>query len=875
MQPNDIDALLGSIGTQSFKDQVKEVAPSLELDDNNTRAMQALANLVETYQNSLENSGTGKWFVDGTPYSIQNCPKHNAFFGASKEYTETLFIAGNRCHVAGTKVWMADGSEKDIELVVLGDKVLAYDIETSSLVETTVVDTYAGISDNVYEYKSGHRRIGTTSDHKFLTVTQSNQYSEKQVGSLNYWDKVVIPREWNPEVKDPGFSENVAKLLGLLVGDGYLSAREDQFKLTNTDIDILEFAGRVAAEELECSPRLQYNRTSYDLYFPKAKKSNKKSKLAELLVNTGLYGTVSSNKFVPESILLAPVGHVRAFLQGLFAADAHYRKGRVTLYTTSLLLAATVEKACLRLGVDTTRNVKKHKNPAHADCYSVEISGDDNVFRIGNAFNKRVTPFSGSRQKNEIRRVSVKQIEKLPKQEVYCITVSHKDHLFVANGYITANCGKTLAGAFAMACHLTGVYPSWWNGKTFDRPIKAWAAGSDAKSTRDTVQKELLGPIGNWGTGLIPKEKIGRYWALSGVPQGVDTVEIKHISGGMSTLGFKNYQQQLSAFYGTSMDVIWLDEICPADIYNECLIRTMTTDGIVFVTFTPLEGLTPLVVNFFSKAKLLAGSKPLLGVSAEQTDEDGIDSRLANRKTAKAIVTAGWDDAPWLTEEAKARMLDDTPPHLRAARSKGEPSMGSGNIYPIPLSDILIKPFEIPPYYERICGFDVGWNNTAAVWVARNPDTGVCYMYDEYLRGGEEPAIHASAVKSRGTWIPVMIDPASRGRSQVDGRKLMDMYRSEDLLLYPANNEVESGILNVWNHLSTGKLKIFETLPKFQREYTLYRRDLNGKVIKENDHLLDALRYAMNALIRAISKQQATSISKGMKGFTSSIKYDI
>jgi hypothetical protein len=103
----------------------------------------------------------------------------------------------------------------------------------------------------------------------------------------------------------------------------------------------------------------------------------------------------------------------------------------------------------------------------------------------------------------------------------------------------------------------------------------------------------------------------------------------------------------------------------------------------------------------------------------------------------------------------------------------------------------------------------------------------------------------------------------------------MDMYRAEDLLLYPANNEVESGILNVWNHLSTGKLKIFETLPRVQREYTLYRRDLNGRVIKENDHLLDALRYALNSLIRAISKQQATSIGKGMKGFSTSLKYDI
>lgn len=464
-------------------------------------------------------------------------------------------------------------------------------------------------------------------------------------------------------------------------------------------------------------------------------------------------------------------------------------------------------------------------------------------------------------------------IDHCPKHRAFFnATKEYTEVLFCAGNRV----GKSLAGAYATACHLTGDYPFWWDGLTFDHPILAWAAGSDAKSTRDTVQKELLGAVSALGSGLIPLEKIGKLWALSGVPQGVDMVQIKHKSGGWSTLSFKNYQQQLSAFYGTSVHWVWLDEIAPAGIYNECLIRTMTTRGRVCVTFTPLEGITPLIVNFFSKADLLVGSKGLKGVSKdllEVGEDEGIDARLATRKVAKCIITAGWDDAPWLTEEAKERMLDDTPMHLRAARSLGEPAMGSGNVYPISLESILVTPFEIPDYYERLYALDVGWNKTACVWAARNPDTGVTYLYDEHYVGQAEPSIHAQSIHARGKWMEGVIDPAARGRSQVDGRKLMEVYKDLGLQVWPAKNEVEGGLQLVYQALSSGKLKVFTTLVNWQREYTLYRRDLNGKIIKENDHLMDCTRYVYNNQIRFLSKKNARG---GMPAlYQGTLTYDI
>jgi len=323
------------------------------------------------------------------------------------------------------------------------------------------------------------------------------------------------------------------------------------------------------------------------------------------------------------------------------------------------------------------------------------------------------------------------------------------------------------------------------------------------------------------------------------------------------------------------MDVIWLDEECPENIYNECLIRTMTTDGHVFVTFTPLKGLTPLVVKFYSKAELLGGAPGLAGVQTEDAGgEDGYEARLMNRKNvAKAIINAGWDDAPWLSEDARRRMLDDTLPHLRDARSKGIPAMGSGNIYPIAIDSILCDPFQIPDYYERLYALDVGWNRTACLWAARNPDTDVIYIYDEYYASRQEPDIHASNIKGKGTWIPGVIDPAARGRSQIDGKQLFSMYQQLLDNLLPAKNEVESGIQTTYNRLGTGKLLVFRNLQNFQKEYILYRRDLNGRIIKDNDHLMDCLRYIVNNLIRALSKQQSKATTGGTYRVTK--KYDI
>lgn len=395
--------------------------------------------------------------------------------------------------------------------------------------------------------------------------------------------------------------------------------------------------------------------------------------------------------------------------------------------------------------------------------------------------------------------------------------VKYRQRLMLAANRV----GKTEGvGLYELVWHLTGDYPAWWNGRRFDHPVKAWAAGDTGKTVREILQAKLLGPIGMWGTGLIPGDTIERISRGAGVADSVDSIYVRSKAGGLSQLTLKSYDQRRESFQGTEQDVILLDEEPPLDIYTECLLRTMTNNGMLMLTFTPLLGMSEVVLAFLPGGQIKESS-------------DG----------SKFVVMATWDDVPHLDEAAKKELWNSIPPFQRDARSKGVPQLGAGAIYPVPESDIIVPDFDIPAHWPRVYGMDVGWNRTAVVWGAVDQESSTTYLYSEHYRGQAEPIIHADAVKSRGDWIPGVIDPASRGRGQKDGDQLLQQYVELGLSLQTAVNAREAGLYAVWQRLSGGKLKVFKSLGNWQSEFRLYRRDEKGNVVKENDHLMDATRY--------------------------------
>ncbi len=166
--------------------------------------------------------------------------------------------------------------------------------------------------------------------------------------------------------------------------------------------------------------------------------------------------------------------------------------------------------------------------------------------------------------------------------------------------------GKTHCGCFADELHLTGLYPDWWPGRRWDRPINMWLATDTAKNTRDILQEKMCGKPGvdsEYGTGMIPGDLLLRRTVKHGLADAFESVFVRHVSGGVSTLQFKSYDQGREAFQGTAQHRIHLDEEPKLEIYAECGMRLMSTvpgekNGTLVLTETPLLGVSDLMIAF-------------------------------------------------------------------------------------------------------------------------------------------------------------------------------------------------------------------------------------------------------------------------------------
>lgn len=420
-----------------------------------------------------------------------------------------------------------------------------------------------------------------------------------------------------------------------------------------------------------------------------------------------------------------------------------------------------------------------------------------------------------------------------PKQREFH-AMDRRERLFMAGNQL----GKTLGGAAEFAMHLTGRYPADWPGHKFPGPISAWAAGVTGEVVRDSIQNLLLGPVGHHGTGFIPADTIIKTTSALGTSDLVGTITVKHVSGGTSTVGLKSYNQGRTKFQASTLDLVWLDEEPDLDIYTEALTRTNATGGLLMLTFTPLKGVSGVVARF-----------------------------LLEESPDRGTTTMTIDDALHYTPEERKTITASYPAHEREARTLGTPALGSGRVFPVTEESIRTEAFPIPGHWPRIVGMDLGWDHpTAAVWLAWDRDTDTLYVTDTYRQREETPVVHAAAIKARGPWIPVAWpgDAAARGK---DGAEpLVDQYREQGITALPERAQfpgggvsVEAGLMDILDRMKTGRLKVFGHLNDWWEEFRLFHRE-NGKIFKERDDVMDAMRYGVMMLRFAGTPPQSSAV---------------
>lgn len=174
----------------------------------------------------------------------------------------------------------------------------------------------------------------------------------------------------------------------------------------------------------------------------------------------------------------------------------------------------------------------------------------------------------------------------------------------------------------------------------------------------------------------------------------------------------------------------------------------------------------------------------------------------------------------------------------------------------------VVRDFRIPGNWQRLWGLDFGGVHTACVFLARDPEADVFYLYRTYLAGKKPKSQHARDIKKSEPGLPSVCVGGSRSEDEwrID---FADVGLPIDA---PPIKLVEVGIDRVYEMLGGERsvkpplpirLKVLASCEDFIDEIESYSRELDDNdeptekiENKEQYHLLDALRYIVSRILQ-------------------------
>lgn len=394
--------------------------------------------------------------------------------------------------------------------------------------------------------------------------------------------------------------------------------------------------------------------------------------------------------------------------------------------------------------------------------------------------------------------------------------------------YIGGNrAGKTVGGAVESIYHMRGESPfrALRRPPTHGRIVTV--------SRKEGIDQIIVPMLQRW---LPPSDLINGSWEDSYNRSD----HLLTLQNG-STAQLMTYEQETAKFAGDSKHWVWFDEEPPNDIYKECRMRVMDTEGYIWLTMTPVDGIT--WVN-------------------DQLYIPGLTGQLKST----LVVTVDTDENPYISQSAKDDVFADLDEADLKARKKGQFVPLGGLVYPFFDSDAHVYKEELDPSrllsWNQYASMDHGLNNpTCFLFHAVHPRTGFVMTFDEiYIKDRTIKEI-AEMVHERcredGRRYPDMIvgDPAIRNRQASDKLSIQKHYSNHGIGIALGNNDVAIGVERVTSYYRTGSRVVTLKCPKLiwetQRlrwkvyESAKKRFDNNPRpeIHKYNDHAPDADRY--------------------------------
>jgi phage terminase large subunit-like protein len=415
-------------------------------------------------------------------------------------------------------------------------------------------------------------------------------------------------------------------LLGLLLGDGHLG---QGLKITTTDPEIVAYCREIALKyECELNGGEHGSITYWFGSTQRAPSGAVFNLLIDLLKGLGLFGCRSFEKRIPPIYLTASEEDRRALLAGLVDTDGYTSHvGERVFYSVSRGLCDDVTWLARSLGINASVNLKNghYNGEAHTSWFTRLPRTRESIFRLERKRQHERKP------QIALRPVMLEAIEPAGEADCTCILVDAPDHLYLTNDFVVTH--NTDCASYEVTAHATGLYPRWWEGRRFETANDWWVASDSMLTTRDICQVALLGSIEgverrDW-QGMLPAHLIYDVSRKSGgVSDCIDQIWIRHVSGELSTIGFRSYDQGRRMFQGVARTGVWLDEEPPEagegnDIYTECLLRVLDRDGIIMATWTPLRGLTRFIEQYLSSAVVGGADAEEPAAPAILGDEEG------------------------------------------------------------------------------------------------------------------------------------------------------------------------------------------------------------------------------------------------------------
>lgn len=414
--------------------------------------------------------------------------------------------------------------------------------------------------------------------------------------------------------------------------------------------------------------------------------------------------------------------------------------------------------------------------------------------------------------------------------------------------------GKTVAGSTEGVFRATGKHPLQ---HVKPPPTKGRVVAVDFNYGVEQIVKP---EYARW---IPPSELINGSWEDSW-----DSTRRTLTLANGSTIEFMSYEQDIEKFAGTSRDWIHFDEEPPKAIFTECWMRVVDVRGCIWMTMTPLEGMTWV----YDEIYLAARTDP-------QVDAFEIDIH----------------DNPYLNQGEIDMLLSGLTSEEREARAHGRFVQIGGLIYKMFGEANLLDPFLPPKEWLHVAGMDHGFNNpTAWLWAAVSPD-GTMVVFDEYYQSDQIVSYHAGKVHEinrNHDRLPdyYVGDPSIKNVDPITGTSIQIEYIDNGIPVLLGNNDVHAGILRVATLLTpTGPVGAQRPRLYFTRncsnaifEHARYRwqkwavrkhneeRNKKEEPVKKGDHTCDAVRYIASSRPQ-IEDGQSIPENRGSRGASESV----